>query len=242
VTLERWPLGEASDGLPGERDLALRVTTTGAFRLLHRAAPMPCGARPACATFRHSDVDNARLQRLSRPALAAEEVCPWPLPGVVETGGRTYYGLCAIIDGAPRTTLYLLQPEPQYAQADPSLQGCQPLGLLTLGGVADSRAGVLFAADCPSGREAVRMGAPGVSPEPAGPISPPSCGADAPHLRVGAARVPLTTGRDRLEGFVPEALAPAMSRVVWTGDAFLVAQRVYGVLILRAASCRDAAG
>ncbi|MCA9577259.1 MAG: hypothetical protein KC668_17595 [Myxococcales bacterium] len=238
VTLDHWSPVASSAGALGERDLALRVTPTGAFRLLHRAAPMPCGSGMACATFGHSDLDGSPSQRVPRPTLAAEDVCPWPLPGVVDAGGRTYYGLCTVADGQPRTTLYMLQPEPQYAQADPALEGCEPLGVLATGEHGDRAApGALFAADCPSGREVVRLAEPGVSPTPLGGVLPPSCGEEHPALHVGAMTLPLATGRDRLEGFLPSTVAPARSRVAWTGEVFVVAALEGRTLTARSLRC-----
>lgn len=243
VELERWSTDDASGAALGARELALRVTSAGEFRLLHRATPIACEGQPACATFRHSDLGHSPPARPGRPALAARDVCPWPLPGIVETGGRTYYGLCAVLAGVPRSMLYLLQPEPQYAQADPALEGCQPLGVLALGDDArDATApAALFAADCPSGREVVRLDAPGVSPLPVGAVLAPRCEQGQPALRIGARQIPLPVGRDRLEGFVPPSLAPALARVVWTGDTFLVAQLDGTELHLRSVSCSEAA-
>ncbi len=241
--LESWPTTEAEASAQiGAQDLALRVTPTGDFRLLHRATPMTCESSARCATFRHSGLGDDPSERRGSASLAATEVCPWALPGFVEASGRMYYGLCVLESGDPRTTLYLLQPEPQYAQAEPALAGCRPLGALTvpdpLGGEGEA---ALFAADCPDGRVAVSLGAPGVSVRPAGPVLSPVCTSTGPALRVGSVSIPLPAPRDRLEGFLHEGLAPAGSHVVWTGDEFLVAELVGSELSVRRWSCEAAA-
>lgn len=242
--LESWPTSEAEASAQiGAHDLALRVTPTGDFRLLHRATPMACESSTSCAAYRHSGLADDLGERRSGAALAAQAVCPWALPGFIETSGRMYYGLCVLVDGAPRTTLYMLQPDPQYAQAEPALAECRPVGVLAApdaaGGPDATRA--LFAADCPEGRVAVSLGAPGVSVQPAGSVAPPTCAAEGPALNVGSAAIALPSSRDRLEGFLPGAVAPAGTRVVWTGDAFLVAELVGSELTLRSWSCEAAA-
>lgn len=244
LELESWPTSEAEASAQiGAHDLALRVTPTGDFRLLHRATPMACYGDTSCAAYRHSGLADDLGERRSGASLAAQDVCPWALPGFIETSGRMYYGLCVLVDGVPRSTLYMLQPDPQYAQAEPALAECRPLGVLAapdaVGGPDVTRA--LFAADCPEGRVAVSLGAPGVNVQPAGPVTAPSCTATGPSLHVGSTAIGLPSSRDRLEGFLPSAVAPAGARVVWTGDAFLVAELVGSDLTLRSWSCSAAA-
>lgn len=241
VEMERWPASDRDAALLiGAQDLALRVTPTGDFRLLHRATPVSCESNAECATYRHSGLDEDMGERRSSASLAAPAVCPWALPGIVEASGRTYYGLCALVDGAPLSTLYLLQPEPQYAQAERALAECRPLGVLAAPDATGTEA-ALFAADCPEGRVAVSLGAPGVGVRPVGPVQAPSCSAAGPALHVGALTVPLLAPRDRLEGFLPGAVAPAGARVLWTGDVFLVGEVTGSQLTVRAWSCEAAA-
>ncbi len=239
--LERWATSEqeASSNV-GAQDLALWSTPLGDFRLLHRAAPMACEASAACATYRHSRLSDPVGESRSSASLAAPVVCPWALPGLVMAGGRMYYGLCVLVDGAPLSTLYLLQPEPQYAQAERALAECRPLGVLAAADATGAEA-ALFAADCPEGRVAVSLAAPGVSVSPVGPVQAPTCSAAGPVLHVGGLRVPIPAPRDRLEGFLPSDVAPAGARVLWTGDVFVVAELLGSQLSLRTWSCEAAA-
>lgn len=239
--LERWPTSEleASSTL-GAQDLALWATPTGDFRLLHRAAPMPCEGSSTCASYRHSRLSDPLEESRASASLAAPVVCPWALPGLVMASGRMYYGLCVLVDGAPLSTLYLLQPEPQYAQAERALAGCHPLGVLAAPDDTGTDA-AFFAADCPDGRVVVSLGAPGVSARPMGPVQAPSCVDAGPLLHVGGLSIPLLVPRDRLEGFLPNAVAPAGARVLWTGDAFIVAELTGSQLTLRSWSCEAAA-
>ncbi len=238
-TVESWPwsaIGESANReggpTPNAGDLALHAGPTGDFRLLHRTSPEACQGE-ACVAFRHHVLGHHSQAGRRGVVLAVPERCERALYGVSHAQGRTYYGLCGVQQGAPLSTLYLLQPEPQYAQAEPAFEGCEPGGVLAR---ADGE-GVLFSAHCPEGRRGVAFELPGVPPRVLGQVEAPGCVGGMPSLHVGEAREALSSTRDRLEAFLPPELARVGDRVVWTGQAYVRARLDSGAVLLESWSC-----
>ncbi|MCB9661422.1 MAG: hypothetical protein H6726_27495 [Sandaracinaceae bacterium] len=170
VTLDHWSPVASSAGALGERDLALRVTPTGAFRLLHRAAPMPCGSGMACATFGHSDLDAPEPAFVcpTDPRRRRGRV-PWPLPGVVDAGGRVLQALHWPTVTAHRCTYCSRSLNTRRRSGARGLPTAPASGH---GRAAIAPRGSAVRGSSLSGREVVRLAEPGVSRPPLGGVLP----------------------------------------------------------------------
>jgi hypothetical protein len=153
------------------------------------------------------------------------------------TGSRWYYGVCSQSTGKPVTTLFSIQPDPEYARADRLLEGCLPLGALAQNGE------LWLVGDCvgEGQRHGVRVRAGNAEPlDLRVDRLEAVCQSGSPLIRqTGPAGMilPLITARDRLEAFLPQSLAPVDSRAVWTGRTLLVAAAGRGTITLKGYQC-----
>jgi hypothetical protein len=132
--------------------------------------------------------------------------------------------------------MFTIERSPDYAQAEPLLEGCVPLGATTLDGE------VLLVGRCGTERRAVRVGrresavrAVGLSDlavlcDGTGRIRFRAAGSSALDHVVEAPA-------DRLGALLPERIAPVDSRAVWTGRALVVASAVGNRLVARRHAC-----
>jgi hypothetical protein len=217
--------------------------------LYHRGPPTSCSAgRPPGAAPDCIGILRRRLSPSGTPEadqerdgvdLALPAPCAVTLPGLVRIGSSWFYGLCDAAGGDPETALYAIQLEPRYARADPVLRGCQPVDLLSLGGLA------LLGGDCPEASPGMRTwveARPGG--DPARPLGQSRtemrCHAGRPVLGLpGVGRsLALAEPREGIGALVPGA-SRSDGRAVWTGEAILVARPEPGgaSLVLEARGC-----
>ena len=203
----------------------------GAIGVLHRRSNGPCesGAVSECARFAQ-----ARLGDEGEPdrgiGWSLPQPCPRPLVGAALAGSIHYHALCAVEEGQPRTTVFAIQFEPQYAHAEALLAGCQPVGLVPF---AD---GVAVTGDCDGTRRGFWIAEAARTVEP---LEPPqvSCRDGRPVLAWGDRREGLAAPRDGVGPLLPAGLAGPDDRAVWTGEAVLVATHQEREAVIRRYGC-----
>jgi hypothetical protein len=197
------------------------ASSDGHFLVLSRREKTGCADsnQTDCIGFDlfRQDVSGAR----TGSPLAVPLPCEQNSVSFAVSGRRFYYGVCSKSTGKPLTTLFSIQSEPAYARADRVLLGCVPLGATALDG------DLIVIGDCGGTLQGWRVRGGNAASEEVG-VSRLEvvCESGKPLIRqLGAAglRLPLDERRDRLEAFLPAAVAPAHSRAVWTGEALLVA-------------------
>ena len=222
------------DSGSGPRGSVVLVADGAAITVWHRRADGPCDSvgRGPCARF-----ERARLGEgspLRGDGYALRKPCPLSLVGATVAADIGYHALCAVEDGAPRTTLFAIQFEPRYAHAEPLLAGCRPVGLTPFGD------GVALMGDC--GGEATPERRGWLAMEAARTLASlgapdPRCVGGRVHLRLGEQEVVLGAPRDGLEALLPAAMAGSADRAVWTGEAILVATQLGRESALRRYAC-----
>lgn len=241
--------------------VALASRDDGTLGLIHRLVDAPCsGAQPGgeqgalCAQIARSDVSTMR--RDAEPRLEAElpDACPSALSGAASSEGTWFHTLCSrrSVSGeaGPATTLYAIRPAVSYAAAVEVVPGSDESALVPLedgvlvvgqrepqlgdqgGGQGGIERDVSFVDTM--GRETMAIRDAHVEI---------SCDAGRPVVALrgegGARELPLIASVSRIEGLLPEALAPRGARAVWTGSALLVAAPLGREVSLRRYQCRD---
>ncbi len=235
------PLGRGADASRGR--LAMTTRDDGSIVLLRRLAD------GACSSAASSERD-ARCARIGRDPLvvagddalgAVEAELPEPcaavLRGALASAGTSYHALCH--GGAsPGTTLYAIRPALSYAAAFDILPGCAVEALTPL------EDGVAVSGRCESGLAVSLVDAMGHESARLSDASfEVACEAGRPSVtargREGSRRIALLGALSRVEGILPERIAPARSRAAWTGSALLVAAPLGREVGLRRYACRD---
>jgi hypothetical protein len=235
------PLGAAEPERPSGRGrLSIVASESAQLRVSWQAPRAACaGQSESCAQLitepfpPRSDAAGRRTdtREIPRP-------CPRLLVGSVWTLGVWYDAFCALEGDAaqPISEVYAIRPEIFYAEAQPTLPDCEPLG------VSPSRAGALIWGRCADGLRVHTLVVEGRRRILGGVQRSVRCEAGRPVLRVegrgGASEtLELEAPRDRLELWLPETLASPDSRAVFTGRRLLVAEPHAGKLTLRSHRC-----
>lgn len=197
--------------------------------LLYRGEDGPCaeGQTTRCARFgfHHLGEDPERRGL----GYALPDVCARPVVGFAESDSVRYQALCAIEDGAPRTTVFAIQFEPRYAHAEPILAGCQPRGLSVV------PSGVVVRGDCDGISRVVRVAEAGRSVTEG--TASVRCVDARPVVDFPGGSAPLDSPRDRIEALLPETVCGANARAVWTGQSVLIAEPIGAEVSLRRFEC-----
>ncbi len=219
---EAMDLGPTELGRVGKRGhVAVDASSDGELVVLRRGSVVPCTEQSdqPCTGFDFFRLRPEGAAKRGLP-LAVPEPCDVGIAAFSSTPGRRHYGVCTRKAGKRTTTVFSIQTDPEYAQANDVLPGCGPRGSVVLGDVT------FVSADCARGRRAVRIvggGAPSVSHDFSG--AELSCDGDRPRLEWPhdpALSYRLSKPAPRLAGVLPEKMAPGASRAVWTGSALLV--------------------
>jgi hypothetical protein len=131
--------------------------------------------------------------------------------------------VCSETEAGPTTTFYTIRFDPEYAHATPRLEGCIPEGITQTG------EGAALIAQCPeTGRQIAVMRDDGRVAERRGSPSDALTCDDEERLVATtrgdhALRTVFDTPMDRVEGLLPERVAPRGARAIFTGEALLVA-------------------
>ena len=204
----------------------------GGFALFHRREDGPCeeGGSSLCARFgvHHAGSTPER----QGGGLAIPTPCHAPIVGFASTGGLWYQAVCALEGGAPRSTVFGLQFDPQYAHAEHVLAGCAPRAM------AQINDGVLLASDCEGGTGAyIEDAGRTVIALPGAPQL--ECTDEGVEWRWGSMSQPLRAPRAQIEGMLPTVILSRHARAVWTGESLLIAEALGDELSLRRFECDD---
>jgi hypothetical protein len=222
----------------GRGRVAIAALGGGRVRVMYAAGAAECAdsEQAACVGFAFEELaGGARGRR--EPWLSVPQPCPEGAAQLAGLDGRFFYAVCSWRGDAPSTMAYAINVETYYARADEVLRGCAPLGM-----VAIDAGTVLLGADCGVLRRAARLTLD-LKPAAEFPLDDLTltCRGDRPAIRATGWELPLAEPRSELEAVLPESVAPAGARALWTGRALLVAQRMSGGLELRRYECRDGA-
>jgi hypothetical protein len=133
-------------------------------------------------------------------------------------GSRFHYGVCTDTGERPVTTMFTIERDPDYARADPLLEGCKPAGTFLW-----QRAAWLVS-QCEGGRRAVRLGPRDEAPEYLDLHALRlECKNGAASIRAPSLELLLDEPRPGLASLLPPELAPPGARAVWAGRALVVA-------------------
>jgi len=210
--------------------LALASSAAGDIALLYRGPSVRCGDSREdgvgpCYSVTPTALSGASwLEEREGISLRVPEPCEAMVSGFIEVRERWYYGICAGSGPQRMTTVYGLDLDPEYAHPEEILAGCAPLG------VAPHHGGALVVGRCGESIHAVQVDEAGRRVEDLGRIQRDlQCVAGVPaiHIHTEAGEVLQTTleGRQRrIESLLPEELAGATARAIWTGEAVLVAK------------------
>ncbi len=191
-----------------------------------RGEETACGdpGQKSCFGFAFHELEAERAVATGLP-LTVPVPCTDHSAMLAVVGDRFHYGVCTDTGKAPMTTLFTIERNPEYARADRLLEGCKPSGTLVFGGAA------WLIGDCQGSRRAVRV---------AGRNDPLEfielrtvrleCATDGARLRAPGFDLVLDEPRAGLEAVLPVELAPAGSRVAWSGRALVVASTGGGAL------------
>jgi hypothetical protein len=227
--------GEVGGDLPaGRGGVTATAAADGAIAVTYRLGPARCvePGRVGCVRFgRRRLGGNDGASERSGMALVVPTPCPRALLGQVWVDGVYYSGVCSSEGDleSSTTTVYAIQFDPQYARAEPTLRGCEPLGLAPFG------AGVVALGRCPGRRlnAFLLSQAAQEHQELIDLTRRANCVDGRPDLELAPAsgiarRHALAAPASRIEVLLDDAIAPAGSRAVWTGRAVLVAVPLVG--------------
>lgn len=218
-------LGPVEIDTIGRGHVVIVPSVRGELMVQHTRLPAPCVARPEprCTPVRVATLGDAPTER-SGVNTEIPHPCAAPLLGAAFAGGNWYTAFCRLEDGAPRLQVTGIDPTAHYAHPVELLAGCVAAGLVAID------ESVVFVGHCGEDgheRRAVRLRNTGREEEDLGVLEPRiECHAGHPQIRSGGRdgfKMLLAEPADRLEALMPEDIAPRGSRVVWTGEALLVA-------------------
>jgi hypothetical protein len=173
--------------------------------------------RHGCFGFDFHELEPGRATKSGLP-LSVPVPCASDSTQLAVVGTRFHYGVCTDTGARPITTLFTIERDPDYARAEPLLEGCTPAGTFLWRGAA------WLVADCDGGRRAVRLGA---REEPAQFLDLHArrfdCHAGISSLRAPSLELELDGPRSDLTALLPVGLAPPGARAAWTGKALVVA-------------------
>jgi len=193
----------------------------GHFLAFIRGNSTPCAdqSQHDCIGYSFFRFDSDNQHR--SPPLAVPSPCSENALSFTISGARWHYGLCSG-SSSPTTTVFTIQNEPSYyARADRVLEGCLPIGAVT---IADE---LIVAGDCAGTRRAARLRGDDRAPEELRmDRSEAVCQSGKPLIvqrGLAGLHLPLNGRQDRLEAFLPARFSLPHARAVWTGQTLLVA-------------------
>ena len=216
--------------------VTVAVQDDGAIVASYRIPDAACRASEGhCARFGRSRVDGDEDAARGDEPLEVRSPCDPLLVGALSQGGTHHFGVCHD-DGGPRTTVYAINPAISYAGATDLLASCTPFAMSPVPG------GVAVSARCADGIGVARVDGHGRSGPVVRPATlTPRCEGEQPVLEATGdgvtLSVPLRERATHIEGLLPERIAPASSRAVWTGESVLVAVPLGNEVGLRRYDC-----
>lgn len=236
-TLELGPSVPIPLDAPARGRLAAYVTPDATPVVAHRAEPGPCQASEGtCAMVRHTRFDGQELGGRGAP-MEILTPCDPLIVGAVGTRDAFFHGTCHLdAQGAVATTVFALYPAIELASAPDVMPGCTPVAM------GPGPEGAIVIARCESGLAATAVDREGRITRGVTSATPRArCQDGRPVIEIagegGPLAMTLTDPVSRIEGLLPESMAPAGSRAVWTGEAILIAAHTAREVRVRRYQC-----
>jgi hypothetical protein len=225
----RFELGPTwENARAGRGNLALAARGDAALALV-RGPEEPCGDGNTgpCFGFRFYQLaadgahETAFPLRVPTPcdsrSVALVPVISTPPAGA--PGPHLNYAVCTDAGPGPQLTVFSIEPERSYAEAQRLFDGCTPLGAGVFAGE------VSFVAECGGVRRLARLRSGAAAPElhqldARGLL----CTARGARVRLGEEWLALDRPSDRLELVLDAETSPPGSHAAWSGAALLVAR------------------
>lgn len=172
---------------------------------LHRLSTKHCRGRK-CAALNIQVNGNSSTSPLEVP-----KPCARVIGGITEAGGSFYYGICENPQ-KPKTTIYAISPENQYAETTTLPLGCEAMRFASVSGNAFVRA------RCKGQDKLFLLEQNGAKPQKV----PERIHCDKKLPKMLAGEAPIDAPLGGLEVFLPTSMAPEEARAIWTGKALLV--------------------
>ncbi|MGE0785296.1 MAG: hypothetical protein AB7S26_06395 [Sandaracinaceae bacterium] len=228
----------AGDASRGRLALTAHADALVLYQRLEEADCIASEGRCARFTRRGIGPHANDVERGTEP-LEVEEPCEPFVAGAAYADGTHYHAVCHVEEGTPRTTVYAIRPAIAYAVPQ-RWDDCTPVALTALRG-----AGVALVMRCDGELALSTLDEMGRVTRTLRPlVRQLGCRDGRPTLALRGAddslALELGEAQDHLEALLPEALAPAGSRAVWTGEAILVARATDGSLALARHVCSEA--
>lgn len=172
--------------------------------------------RHGCFGFEFHELTSGGLEKSGLP-MSVPVPCADNSVQLAVAARRFHYGVCTQNGERPLTTMFTIERDPDYARADPLLEGCTPAGTFVWQSAA------WLVAECENGRRAVRLGARDEAAEYLDLHALRlECRHGAATVRAPSLDLPLDEPRSGLAALLPPTLAPLGARAVWTGRALVV--------------------
>ena len=221
--------------------LALAASRAGEISLFFRGVTAPCegdGIVGPCTRFSPVRLgthpgDGVR----DGVSLAVPVPCERAIPGFENIRDDWYYSICSGEGEGRITTAFAIRFDPEYAHPERVMAGCEAIGMTA------HQDGVLLVSRCEDGLRGVQLADAGRQRELIrGLTRRVRCVAGRPTIEIGAAegvtmQTRLEGRRGRLGPLLPEQLAGAAARAIWTGEALLVAKPMAGEVNVQRYEC-----
>jgi hypothetical protein len=212
-----FELGAAWTGPRSSRGNVVIAARADKALVFARGGEAPCieAARHGCFAFGFHELEASRAVATGLP-MSVPVPCTDNSAALAVVGERFHYGVCTETGGRPVTTLFSIQRDPEYARADPLLEGCTPAGTFVW------RNAAWLVGDCGGGRRAARIGD---DPQEFLDLHGLRLECQSGRLRIRALSLDLALDEPRsgLAPLLPPDVAQSGARAAWTGRALLVA-------------------
>ncbi len=231
--LDLGPAAMSAESARGSLAIAAEETRDRAL-VMWRGLEAPCVQPQAapCVGFSFRRLRAGVTETTGLP-LSVPVPCASHSVELAVSAGRFHYGVCTREGTEPVTTMFSIQYEPEYARAEPLLQGCLPLGTLDVAGRP------WLVADCHGKRKAipVPLADEKVEPEYVDALRI-SCTPERALLRQGRFALTLREPRANLQAIMPANWLPTGARAGWTGKSLVVVYLAASRLTTRSFACK----
>lgn len=222
---------------PSRGRLAAYVAPEGAAMVAYRAPPARCQASTGtCAIVRAARLDGEAPPGRVGPSEILSP-CEPLIVGAIGTADAFFQGTCHLdAERQPATMVISLYPAISLATPLDVAPGCTPIGM------APGPSGAIAISRCADGIAATQIDRMGqVAGSVHGAALSARCRDGRPVIEIRGTGAPLamtlTEPVSRIEALLPESVAPAGSRAVWTGEAILLAMPVAGEVRVHRYEC-----
>ena len=226
-----FELGAAWTGPRSSRGNVVMAARGDKALVFARGGEAACidSAQHGCFAFGFHELDASHAVVTGLP-MSVPVPCTDNSAALSVVGERFHYGVCTETAGRPVTTLFSIQHDPEYARADPLLEGCTPAGTFVWHNAA------WLVGDCTGGRRAARIG-----DDPAEFLDLHGirleCQSGRMRIRAPSLDLALDEPRSGLAPLLPPDVARTGARAVWAGRALVVATSFAEQLRLTRRTC-----